>query len=340
MSALKPAALAGALALALSLAPSAAAGTPDPPDERPDPPAPVRLRVAATGDLLIHSPNIARALRLGGGSRYVFSPMFARVAPHLRAADLALCHVETPIGAGTPSGYPRFSAPASLAAAIAHVGFDACSTASNHTLDRGQAGINSTLQALDRHGIHHAGSARTRAESRRLTLFTVKGVRVALLSATDVDNGLPQAHPWSVNRLSVPRLVADAQRARRAGARLVIVNLHWGVEYRHQPSPRQRSVALRLTRAPAIDAVVGQHAHVVQPIERVNGKPVVFGTGNLISNQTSACCPAATQNGIVALLDFTVGPRGARVTRMGYLPTRVRHPDFTVLVTGRARTVG
>ena len=73
-------------------------------------------------------------------------------------------------------------------------------------------------------------------------------------------------------------------------------------------SPQQRALARRLTRSPAIDAIVGQHAHVVQPIRRVRGKPVVFGEGNLISNQTSGCCPAASQDGLIALIDFVVRP--------------------------------
>jgi hypothetical protein len=70
----------------------------------------------------------------------------------------------------------------------------------------------------------------------------------------------------------------------------------------------------------------------VQPIRRVNGKPVVFGEGNLVSNQTAACCPAAAQDGLVALIDFVVRPgRGARARRVRYVPTWVRHPDFAVL---------
>ena len=77
---------------------------------------------------------------------------------------------------------------------------------------------------------------------------------------------------------------------------------------------------------------MGQHAHVVQPIRRVNGKPVVFGEGNLISNQTAACCSAAAQDGLIALIDFVVRPgRRVRAPRIRYVPTWVRHPDLTVL---------
>ena len=86
---------------------------------------------------------------------------------------------------------------------------------------------------------------------------------------------------------------------------------------------------------------MGQHAHVVQPIRRVNGKPVVFGEGNLVSNQTAACCPAAAQDGLIALIDFEAMPgERVRARRIGYVPTWVSHPDYTVLPARRARRPG
>ena len=163
-------------------------------------------------------------------------------------------------------------------------------------------------------------------------MVEVKGVKVALLAYTAISNGQAVPHPWSVNWASAGRILADARRARERGAQLVIANLHWGAEYLHAVTPEQRALARRLTRSPAIDAIVGQHAHVVQPIRRVNGKPVVFGEGNLVSNQTAGCCPAAAQDGLIALLDFAVAPdRRVRAIRIRYVPTWVRHPDYTVV---------
>ena len=158
-------------------------------------------------------------------------------------------------------------------------------------------------------------------------------------------------HPWSVRFADADRILADARAARRAGAGAVLVSVHWGDEYRHEPSASQRRLADRLTRSRDIAAVIGQHVHVVQPIRRVNGKPVVFGEGNLLSNQTAACCPAASQDGLVALLDLVAGPKGVRVARVRYLPTWVQHPEYrvvrappasrrrTVRVAGRARGI-
>ena len=293
---------------------------------------PVRLTVAASGDLLIHSPVAQRALALGGGRSYDFAPLFAPVRRRIAGADLALCHIETPLVPGPVQGYPSFRTPPALARSVRRVGWDACSTASNHSLDAGEYGIGTTLRALRRAGVRATGTARSARERRRTTMLRVRGVRVALLSYTAISNGQVVPHPWTVNWASPRLILSDARRARRRGARIVIVNLHWGTEYVHSVTPPQRELAQRLTRSPAIDAIVGQHAHVVQPIRRVNGKPVVFGEGNLISNQTAACCAAAAQDGLIALIDFVVRPgHRVRAPRIRYVPTWVRHPDLTVV---------
>jgi poly-gamma-glutamate capsule biosynthesis protein CapA/YwtB (metallophosphatase superfamily) len=295
------------------------------------PDRPVRLTVAASGDLLIHTPVAQRALALGHGRRYEFAPLFAPVRRVIAGADVALCHMETPLVPGPVQGYPVFRTPPDLARSIRRVGWDACSTASNHSLDAGQRGIDTTLRALRRAGVKATGTARSARGRRRIAMLRAKGVRIAFLSYSAVTNGQTVPHPWSLNWASPHRILGDARRARRRGARIVIVNIHWGTEFVSAPNAQQLALARRLTRSPAIDAIVGQHVHVAQPIRRINGKPVVFGEGNLISNQTAACCPAASQYGLIALMDFVVRPgHRARARRIRYVPTLVRHPDFTV----------
>jgi poly-gamma-glutamate synthesis protein (capsule biosynthesis protein) len=296
----------------------------------------VRLTIGVSGDLLPHLPVVARARALAGGRGYDFRPLLRPIRRWVRRNSLAFCHVETPLTSAPPAGYPRFNSPPALARAIAATGFDACSTASNHTLDRGQAGIASTRRALTRAGVRHTGAFASRRQQRRPLLLRARGVRVALLAYTQMTNGVPLPHPWSVNLAAAERILRDARRARRAGARVVIVNLHWGTEYRHAPDAFQRALARRLARSGAITAVVGQHAHVVQPIRRVGRLWVVFGEGNLLSNQTAACCPAASQDGMLVRLHIRVG-REARVGRITYTPTWVRHPHYTVVRAGRAR---
>jgi poly-gamma-glutamate synthesis protein (capsule biosynthesis protein) len=308
------------------------AATPEP--ERP--PRAIRLTIGVSGDLLPHLPVVARARALAGGRGYDFRPLLRPIRGWVRRNSLAFCHVETPLTPSAPVGYPRFNSPPALARAVKATGFDACSTASNHSVDRGQAGIDATRRALRRAGVRHTGSFSSRRQQRRPLLLRARGVRVAFLSYTQMTNGIPLPHAWSVNVASARRILRDARRARRAGARVVVVNLHWGTEYAHAPDAFQTALARRLGRSRAITAVVGQHAHVVQPIRRVGRTWVVFGTGNLLSAQSAACCAAGSQDGMLARLHIRVGPRRARVQRVTYTPTWVRRPDYRVMRAARA----
>jgi poly-gamma-glutamate capsule biosynthesis protein CapA/YwtB (metallophosphatase superfamily) len=301
--------------------------------QRPRPAARASFDIVASGDILIHGPVAAAAWRR---DRYDFRPLFARIRPLVRGAALALCHVETPIGAGPRSGYPLFNAPAELADAIRWTGWDACSTASNHALDRGADGVAATLRSLARAGVRFTGTARSRREGRRILLLRPHGVTVAFLAYTYGTNGLPRPHPWSVNLIWRPRIVADARRARRRGADLVLVNLHWGSEYVRDPTPEQRRLARSLLRTGLIDAVLGQHAHVVQPIRRVFGRFVVYGEGNLLSAQSVACCSDATRDGLIVRLRVRAGAGRASVARVEYVPTRVLQPGFVIEPLARA----
>ncbi len=330
-------AILGAAAIALALGPGAvAAGASGPalaPLAAAPEPKPVRLLVGASGDLLIHSPIYNRAKALGGGRRYEFRPMLRFVKPIIRSADLGLCHVETPMGPGPPHGYPLFNTPRGLAPAIKSTGWDACSTASNHSLDGGMRAIAATGRTLTGAGVKHTGTFTSSAARGRTLLLKVKGVRVAFLSYTEMTNGIPLPSSWSVNLARAPRILADARTARRRGAQVVIVNIHWGNEYQVVPSAFQKRLAHTLTKSKDITAIVGQHVHVVQPIRSVNGKLVVFGEGNLLSNQSS---PAASQDGLIALLDIEVDGSTSRVRGIRYVPTWVRRSDYTVLPIGVA----
>jgi poly-gamma-glutamate synthesis protein (capsule biosynthesis protein) len=296
----------------------------------------VWLTIGVSGDILPHLPIVARARVLAGGRGYDFRPMLRPIRGWVRRNSLSFCHVETPLTPAPPVGYPRFSSPPAIARAVAATGFDACSTASNHSLDRGQAGIDATRRALARAGVGSTGSLSSRRQRQRPLLLRARGVRVALLAYTQMTNGIALPHRWSVNVASAGRILSDARRARRAGARVVIVNLHWGTEFRHAPDAFQLALARRLARSRAITAVVGQHAHVVQPIRRVGRLWVVFGEGNLLSNQSAACCPAATQDGMLVRLHLRVSPRGAHVERITYTPVWVRHPDYAVVHAARS----
>ena len=302
---------------------------------------PVHFTVSASGDLLIHTAVWERALALGGGDKYDFGAELKELRPYVADASLGICHVETPMTPATPTSYPIFNTPPALAEGIKQTGWDVCDTASNHSLDQGQTGIDDTGKALEDQGIEHTGSFPSQKAQRRITMLNVDGVKVAFLAYTTDTNGIPLPHPWSVNIASAERILDAAKEAHRMGAEAIFVNVHWGgeivAEYDPEPSSGQLALAKKLTDSKLITAVIGQGPHAVQPIERINDKFVVFSEGNLISNQSPlAGLPASSQDGIVVLLDCVTDGDGTRVTGVRYVPVFVSQPDYTVLPVGPA----
>lgn len=273
--------------------------------------------ILVAGDLLPHTSVIEMARWYAGGRDYDFTPMFWAVEPIVSAVDLAVCHLETPVapvGTAPDGSYPTYGVPAQIAPALAASGFDRCSVASNHSLDKGEAGIDSTLDALDAAGVGHSGMARVPAEAGP-ALFDVRGTTVAHLSYTFGFNGLhlPRDRPWRSNLIDPARIVADAQQARAAGARFVLVSLHWGNEGSNVVTAAQRQVAEAVTASGAVDVIVGHHSHVVQPIEQVNGRWVVFGLGNFLTGMgaSSPCCGVRGQDGMMVRIRATERPDGS-----------------------------
>ncbi|MHC3467506.1 CapA family protein [Streptomyces sp. 7R007] len=300
----------------------------------PAPPAARGFTLVASGDVLPHTSVIDRARFDGGGTTYDFRPMLAGVRSVVARADLALCHMETVYGAnGDYTGYPLFKSPPEIAQGLAATGYDGCSTASNHSLDDGAAGIDRTLDALDRAGVRHAGTARTEAEARTTTLLRAGAAKVAHLAYTYDTNGfpLPPGQPWAVDFMDQNRIIADARAARRAGADVVVVSLHWGTEWQDEPDQQQLALAQTLTASrtggrPDIDLVLGTHAHVPQAYEKVNGTWVVYGMGDQVAgemyNHEGAQDPRGNQS---TLARFTFAPPsrpGGRweVTRAEFIP--------------------
>jgi poly-gamma-glutamate synthesis protein (capsule biosynthesis protein) len=243
------------------------------------------------------------------------------------------------MGPGPITTYPIFNTPTDLAKSIHRSGWDLCDSASNHSLDGGQPGIDGTVDALDHADVKHTGSFSSKKQSNEPTFIHVDGIKIGYVAYTDATNGFTPPHSWSLNtypaadpKAGAKAIIHDARKARDAGADAVIAQLHWGDENSQSPNNSQVAVAKKLTSAKVITAVVGQGPHVVQPIERINGKFVVFSEGNLVSNQSaSAGLPTETEDGLIALLHFRAVGDNVTVRRVTYVPTWVRLGDYVVL---------
>jgi poly-gamma-glutamate synthesis protein (capsule biosynthesis protein) len=303
---------------------------------------PRTFTVVAAGDVLLHSQLWRQAeedAAAAGRPGRSFAALMAGVEPIVSGADLAVCHLETPLAPaeGPFSSYPAFSAPPEIAPALTATGFDACSTASNHTFDQGVEGVDRTLRTLDAAGLGHTGSARTPGEAESTTLLNANGVPVALLSYTYGFNGIPApgGEDWRSNLIDEGRILADAAAAKQRGAEVVIVALHWGDEYGHEPSAQQQDLAPRLIRSPDIDLIWGHHTHVVQAVERIDGEWVVYGMGNMLAYQGTL--GPTREEGLMVQFTFSNADGPWTVVDAAFEPLlTVRQSPTRLVAVGRA----
>ncbi|MCY4663264.1 MAG: CapA family protein [Acidimicrobiaceae bacterium] len=316
----------------------------DPPAASDDPTAtavvddgPPSFTIAATGDLLIHE-SVADAARTSDG--WDFSQMFSSVAPILRQADLAVCHVESPMSPNNArlSYFPAFLVPRELADAIAYAGYDTCSLASNHSTDAGREGIVGTIGGLERVQVAHAGMALSPEARDEVTLLEAGDATVAHLSYTyGFNNGALDADESHLsNVIDEATILEEAQRARSAGADFVVLSMHWGTNYRIEPDEMQIGIGPRLLASPDIDLILGHHAHMVQPVVQIGGEFLVYGLGNFLSNQspeTCTECPLPTEDGVIVHLTVTEDTATGRwaVTGVAHTPTWVDRSTFEIV---------
>ncbi len=290
--------------------------------------APESFVLVATGDVLVHQGRAltAGAERAGG---HDFTGVLAPVAPVLRAADLAVCHLETPVAepGGPYRGYPSFAVQPEIVHALAGAGYDVCSTASNHSLDDGFDGLVRTLDVLEAAGVAATGTHRSAEDARRPRIVDAGGVRVGHVAVTFGLNGvpLPRGREWAVDVFAPPDVtgvLAAAGRARAAGAEVVVASVHCCAEYDHEPTPAQEEAVRALLASPDVDLVLGHHAHVVQPFERIAGEWAAHGLGNHLAEHATR--GHATEDSVIARFTFARGADGRfAVTRAEAVPVRI-----------------
>ena len=282
---------------------------------------PEELTVAFTGDTLIHTSVSLAARQVDG---YDFRPMFESVRHLIMRADLAICHLEVPLSP-TSSGltsYPRFNAPAEIARALVWAGYDGCSTASNHSIDKGVAGISGTLSVLEEAGLGQAGMAADPGGGWEAAMYQVDGIQIANISATYWLNGLamPRDQEHLVQLLDIDQLMLVAARARGVGADLIVISMHCCTEYRMQPTPAQVETAHTLIESEFVDLVITHHSHIVGPVERVGGEFIIHGLGNFLSGMHS---DPRTSDGLILFANAGKVNGRWRFTSIDVTPTNV-----------------
>lgn len=257
-------------------------------------PADAKVRFVAAGDNLIHGAVYYDAYIRHG--EYVFDDMYEEIKPYIEDAEVAYINQETILG-GSELGlshYPQFNSPQEVGEALVRSGFDWIACSSNHSMDAYEAGIMNSQNFWDQYpDVITTGLNRSVEEMNELKFIERNGVKIGVLGYTYGTNGiaLPVGKEYLVNLYSKQRLQSDVERLKDQ-CDAIIVSMHWGIEYQTIPSEEQRELAQLLADL-GVDVVIGEHPHVLQPIEWVEGKEgnrmlVIYSLGNFLSAQDSA----------------------------------------------------
>lgn len=243
--------------------------------------------------------------------QYDYHGFLRHIEPMLWGADIAIVNAEFTLGGKPYSGYPAFSAPDGYAEYLAEdCGVDLLLMANNHILDKGASGLKRTLNVYDSLGVLHTGIHDTLAREHLLdpAILQSKGLHLAFINFTYGTNvKAPVGFP-KVSQMDKDEVSRAFEKAKSAGADFIIALPHWGEEYKLRHNPRQEQWAKWLVEQGA-DAVIGSHPHVVQDSTHVEGVPVIYSTGNLISNMSAP----NTRVGLLVELRFVTSPQGQKM---------------------------
>lgn len=251
----------------------------------------VTLRMV--GDDLLHESVMEACLQSDGS--YNFNQLFSHIKDDIKSADIAIINQETVLG-GTEmglSGYPTFNSPQEVGDALVETGFDVIQHANNHALDKGYAGLKTTMDFWKEKypEITVVGVNESAKERDAIRVKEVNGIKIAFLSYTTSTNGIaiPEDKPWLVDMLIKDQVVSDITKAKSI-ADFVVVLPHWGVEYTTTETQYQKDITQYMVNAGA-DLIIGTHPHVIEPVEWID-KPdggsalVYYSLGNFVSNQS------------------------------------------------------
>lgn len=251
-----------------------------------------KVTIVAVGDNLIHNTLIAAGEQEDGTLDY--TSLYANIKPDIEKADIAIIDQETILGGSEfeYTGYPIFNSPWEIGDAAIDAGFDIFNCATNHTLDKGWAGIENEIEYFStKEGVVRLGVNANEQEYNQITYYEKNGITFSLLNYTYGTNGipLPEDKPWCVNMLDKDKVTADIKEA-RANSDVVMVFPHWGTENSHDVSDYQKEYT-QLFYDLGVDIVIGCHPHVLQPVEWITSEDsdhkmlVYYSLGNFISHQ-------------------------------------------------------
>lgn len=252
-----------------------------------------KIKAKFFGDTMAHIGQVQYALAYGGGE-YDFSNQFSYIKDYVKDSDLAITNYETTSDPNKQySGYPAFNTPASYLKNIKEAGFDVVTTANNHALDTDEEGVQTTIEAIKEAGLDFVGTKSK--DSDKILYKEINGIKVAILAYTYGANGKEDLldvrdEVSSLNYLKEENVKSDIEEAKKNSCDFIIVYPHWGIEYESYPTDETIKLAHKMVDWGA-DLVIGNHPHVVQPVEVYKSEDgregiIAYALGNFISKQS------------------------------------------------------
>ena len=266
------------------------------------------VTLCMVGDILLHTP-IEEISRDEEGT-YDFTPIFSEMKDDITSYDLAVVNEEVIIGGEELgiSGYPAFNAPYAIGDALVDAGFDIICHATNHVLDKGKNGLLNTCTFWDENypDITVIGINETPEDKERVDIIERNGIKIALLNYTYGTNGIsqPSDMPYAVDLLDDNKVITDLDFAEE-NADFTVVFPHWGTEYRLTPDSSQEKWT-KIFEEHGADLVIGTHPHVIEPIELIDDKMLVYySLGNFV-NWTSGTGEGVTNRMVGGIAKITI----------------------------------
>lgn len=258
----------------------------------------------AVGDYLIHSSVYKDANRLANGDGYDFKPMISYIKEIVSNYDIAYYNQETILGGSELglSDYPTFNSPYEAGDAMLDAGFNLVSLATNHTMDSGKKAVeNSCKYWQSKENALTAGSYCSEEERNKINIKEINNIKYTMLNYTYGTNGMPVANDYLVNvwptdidNINNPEKDTKYQAYKKQVKEdidkvkdkvdFLIVAMHWGVEYTHEPTAYEKDMASYLASL-GVNLIIGTHPHVIQPVTWIDDTLVIYSLGNFISAQ-------------------------------------------------------
>lgn len=245
-----------------------------------------KLSLVMVGDALLHSSLYKDGYKNG---KYDFSSQLEYIKPIIQNYDLAFYNQESILG-GTELGlsdYPTFNSPQEFGDSMIDAGFNLVSLANNHTLDRGEKAVLNSCNYWKNKDVLTAGSYSSKEEAEEIKIKEKNGIKYTLLAYTYGTNGIKikEGKEYLVNLYSDEKAKADIEKVRDK-VDLLMVSMHWGTEYKTEPTETQKKQAEYLSSL-GVDIIIGTHPHIIEPITYINDTLVIYSLGNFISAQST-----------------------------------------------------